>query len=82
MTCGAVAWDVSRKNRSELLAAEMDYRRRSRRKTILDKIWCKAIRETMEMEKDIIDEVQKRQLIWFDHTNRMGDTRWTSKLLK
>jgi hypothetical protein len=29
----------------------------------------------MEMEKDVIDEVQKRQLIWFVHTNRTDETR-------
>jgi hypothetical protein len=28
----------------------------------------------MEME-NIIDEVQKRQLMWFGHTNRMEETR-------
>jgi hypothetical protein len=27
--------------------------------------------ELMEMEKDITDEVQKRQLIWFGQTNKM-----------
>jgi hypothetical protein len=27
-----------------------------------------------EMEKDITDEVQKRLLIWFGHTNRMDET--------
>jgi hypothetical protein len=36
----------------------------------------------MEMEKYITDEVQKRQLIWFEHTNRMYETRWRGKVLK
>jgi hypothetical protein len=35
-----------------------------------------------EMEKDIVDEVQKRKLIWFGHTNRMDETGWPRKLLE
>jgi hypothetical protein len=36
----------------------------------------------MEMEKDIMDKVQKQQLIWFGHINRMEDMRWPRKVLK
>jgi hypothetical protein len=34
------------------------------------------------MGKDIIDEVQKRQLIRFGHMNRMDETRWPRKVLQ
>jgi hypothetical protein len=36
----------------------------------------------VEMEKDIIDEVQKRQLIWFGYGNRMEEKGWTRKVIK
>jgi hypothetical protein len=39
------------------------------------------VRELMDMEKDITDEVQKWQLIWFGHTNRMDETKWPRKVL-
>jgi hypothetical protein len=42
----------------------------------------KIMTETMVMGKDIIDEVQKRQLIWSGHTNRMDETRCPRKVLK
>jgi hypothetical protein len=40
------------------------------------------IKEMMEMEKDIIDKVQKWQLIWFGYTNRMDKMIWSSKVLE
>jgi hypothetical protein len=36
----------------------------------------------MEIEKDIIKEVQKQQLIWFGHTNRIGEKRLPKEVLK
>jgi predicted transposase YdaD len=36
----------------------------------------------MEMEKDITDKVQERQLTWFGQTNRMDETRWPRKVLE
>jgi hypothetical protein len=36
----------------------------------------------MEIGKDIIVEVQKQQLIWFGHTNRMDEIRWPRKVLE
>jgi hypothetical protein len=43
--------------------------------TRLDRIWTETVREMMEMEKSIIEKVQKLQLTWFGHTNRMQETR-------
>jgi hypothetical protein len=40
------------------------------------------ITEMMEMEKDVIGEVQKQQLIWCGHTNRMDEMRWPRKVLE
>jgi hypothetical protein len=52
---------VKRMNRNKLSATEMDYLRRSCRRTRLDRIQNETIIEVMEKEKDIINEVQKRQ---------------------
>lgn len=41
-----------------------------------------TITEMIKMEKDIIDRVQKRRLILFQHTNRMEETRWKRKVLE
>jgi hypothetical protein len=46
-----------------------------RRRTGLDRIQNETIGEMMEMVKDITGGVQKRQLIWFGHTNGSGEMR-------
>jgi hypothetical protein len=51
--------DVSRKNRNKLLAAEMDYLRRSCRRTRLNRIRNEEIRGMTKMEKDIIHDIQE-----------------------
>jgi hypothetical protein len=47
---------------------------------MLDGVWNGTIREMMAKEKDIRDEGQKRQLIYFAHTERMDETRCPSKV--
>jgi hypothetical protein len=34
------------------------------------------------MVKDTTDEVQKRQLKWSEHTNRMDEARWLQKVVE
>jgi hypothetical protein len=50
---GAKAWDINSKNRNKLLAVEMDYLRRSCRRTKLDRISNETIREITDIKKDI-----------------------------
>jgi hypothetical protein len=78
----AEAWDENRKNGNKPLATEMDCVRKSWRGKRLGRIRNEAIREMMEMEKDIIDEVQKRQLMCFGDTNIMDETGWPREVLR
>jgi hypothetical protein len=48
----------------------MDYLQRSCKRTRSDGIQNEIIRE---MGKDIADKVQKQQLTWFGHTNKMHE---------
>jgi hypothetical protein len=36
----------------------------------------------MEVGRDIMDGMQKRQLIWSGHINRMDETTWPRKVLE
>lgn len=60
----------------------MDYLRRSCRISRTERIRNEIIRQNIGIEKDIIDEVEKKQLIWFGHTKRMGQHRWPRKILE
>jgi hypothetical protein len=51
----------------------MDYLRRSARISRMDKIRNEAIRTKMGIKKNIVQEIEKQQLRWYDHVKRMED---------
>jgi len=53
----------------------MDFWRRSAGKSRLEKIANDKIREIMKLETTIVEDIQRRQLIWYGHVERMEDTR-------
>jgi hypothetical protein len=71
-----------RRERNKLLAIEMGYLGKSYRRVKLDRIRNETTREMIEMEKDVTDEVQKQQLMWFGHTKRMEKARWLRNVLE
>lgn len=79
---GAEVWDMNSINKRKLLATEMDYLRRSCRRSRLERIRNEQIRESMGMERKITDEVERKQLTWFGHTKRMQEERWPRKVLE
>jgi hypothetical protein len=52
-------WDVSRRNRNKLLVTKMGYVRRRCKRTGLGRLRNEAIREMMEMAKNITDKVNQ-----------------------
>lgn len=82
MVYGAEVWDVSETNRRKLLATEMDYLRRSCRRSRLEMVRNTEIREMMDKKHNITDEIERRQLVWFGHTKRMDENRWPRKVLE
>jgi hypothetical protein len=73
LTYGAETWTVKQKHRNKLLAAEMDYLRRSARISRMDKIRNEAIRTKMGIKKNIVQEIEEQQLRWSGHVKRMED---------
>lgn len=58
----------------------MDFMRRSRSVSKLDHVRNEEIKKRMGMEKDIIDEVEKKWLQWYGHMRRMDDDRWPKRI--
>lgn len=81
MIYGAEVWDVSKKNKQKLLATEMDFLRRSCRKSRLERVRNTEIREMMDKEQTVADEIERRQLVWFGHAKRM-ENRWPKRVLE
>jgi len=48
----------------------------------LEKITNDKIRKIMKVETTIAEEIQRRQLIWYEHVERMEDTRIPKHILK
>lgn len=71
-----------KENPKKLLANEMDYLRRSCRKSKLERVGNETIRQSMNMTKNIVEEIEKKQLVWFGHTKRMDETRWPKRILE
>ena len=76
-TYGAEVWDVSAKNKNKLLSTEMDYLRRSCRLRRVDRVRNETIRNMMG-----VDEVQRKQLVWYGHTCRMDEERIPNRVLQ
>ena len=64
------------------MAAEMDFFRRSCRRSKLDRVRNETIRAEMNIDRTIIDEIERRQLTWFGHVKRLEDDRWPCKILE
>jgi hypothetical protein len=58
-----------------LLATEMDFWRRSARKSRKEKIRNVTIREVMEVRKNILEVTEEKRLRWFGHVERMPGNR-------
>jgi hypothetical protein len=58
-----------------LLATEMDFWRRSARKSRKEKVRNVTIREIMEVGKDILEVTEEKRLRWFGRVKRIPGNR-------
>jgi hypothetical protein len=65
-------WKIKVKNKKKKLqAVEMDYLRRSARKSKLERVPNEEIRRIMQSEETVLDRTEARKLRWFWHVTRM-----------
>jgi len=69
---GADTWSLYEDDRRRINAAEMDVLRRSARISKLDRKTNGYIGEQMNELDTILDEITRKQLIWYGHVERMG----------
>jgi hypothetical protein len=75
MLHGSETWTLNRRQQNKLLATEMDYWRRSARKSRRERIRNTVTSEVMEMEKIILERIEQKQLQWYGHVKRMENDR-------
>lgn len=74
LTYGSETWTLSNRMKKKLEATEMKYLRRVKGSTLMDKVRNTQIREELEI-KPVTEFVEKRQLSWWGHLQRMDRDR-------
>jgi len=72
---GAETWSLYEDDRGRINATEMDALRRSARISKLDRKMNECIRDKINVQDTILDEITGKQLIWYGHVDRMDRTR-------
>jgi len=72
---GAETWSLCQNERMRINATEMDALRRSARISKLDIKKNEYIRGKMDARGMILDDITRKQLIWYGHVERMDQTR-------
>ena len=75
LTYGAEIWSLYEDDRRRINATEMDALRQSARTSKLDRKTIEYIRGKMDAQGTILDEITRKQLIWYSHVERMDPTR-------
>jgi hypothetical protein len=79
---GAEIWTLNTKQANKLLATEMDFCRRSARKSRKEKVRNVTIREVMEVRKNTLEVIEEKRLRWFGHAKKMPGNRLPLKVLE
>jgi hypothetical protein len=79
---GAETRALNTQQANKLLATEMDFWRRSARKSRKKKVRNVNIRDVMEVGKNILEVIQEKRLRWFGHVKRMPGNRLPLKILE
>jgi len=72
---GAETWSLYEDDRRRINVTEMDALRRSARIFKLDRKTNECIRGKMDVQDMILDDITRKQLIWYGHVERMDPTR-------
>lgn len=65
-----------------LKATEMNYWRRSAKRSRTERIPNARIKEITEAPQPIIDDIKTKQLVWFGHVQRMTESRISKQVFK
>ena len=72
---GAETWSLYEGDRRRIHATEMDALRRSARISKLDRKTNEYVRKKMDAPDTLLNEITRKQLIWYGHVERMDPTR-------
>jgi hypothetical protein len=80
--CHSETWTLNTQQANKLLATEMDFWRRSARKSRKEKVRNDTITEIIEVGKNTLEVTEEKRLRWFGHVKRMPVNRLPQKNLE
>jgi len=79
---GSETWRLTENNNRRVEATEMDALRRSSRISRKERIRNVTIRQQTGLEETIVKEIERNQLTWYGHVQRMAEGRLPKITLK
>ncbi|XP_044744708.1 uncharacterized protein LOC123306668 [Coccinella septempunctata] len=79
---GAETWRITERNRRKLEAVEMDVFRRSLGISRGDRVRNEEVKLRMGVEGSLTTEIERNQLIWYGHVQRMPNTRLPKRVME
>lgn len=81
ITYSAEVWPLKDRTEKMLRATEMDYWRRAAGRSRRERVTNERIREVMGVTHTIVDDIRRRQLVWYGHVRRMPEGRIPKQIL-
>mgnify|MGYP000580765113 CR=1 FL=1 len=78
----AETWTINRVQEGKLRATELDFWRRSARKSRRDKIKNVEIKQIMNVEKDIVEVINGKRLQRYGHILKMNDGKLPKEVMR
>jgi hypothetical protein len=82
ITYAAETWCLKARTAAKLNSTEMDFWRRSARISRKDKIKNIVIKQKMNVERSLLDDIISKQLQWYGHVHRMEEGRLPKEVMK
>lgn len=79
---GSEIWRLTENIKKIIETEEMDAIRRAARISRMERIRNEEMKEIMGIESSIIQDVERKQLIWYGHVERMEEKRLSKKAMK
>ena len=79
-TYGAEVWTITQNMKNRIKTLENGFWRRCCRLTLADRVTNEKIRDMMDIDTTITDNIEKKQLQWYGHMRRMNNARIPLKI--
>jgi hypothetical protein len=82
ITYAAETWCLKARTAAKLNSTEMEFWRRSARISRKDKIKNIVIKQKMNVERSLLDDIKTKQLQWYGDVQRMEEGRLPKEIMK